>query len=120
TVLSPCIARWDMVDFFLCGRTAAAQTSAVFDNPAILLTNRWSTRWEPTERPALASPPVWLWDPKTGAEAPRVNSGFSKALERHRRRFFCAPSCPPGGRTGVIFRERLRAMARKGKSERIA
>jgi len=25
--------------------------------PAILLTNRWSTRWEPIVRPWLASPP---------------------------------------------------------------
>jgi len=52
---------------------------------------------EPMEHPqganissALASPPS-SWDPKPGREAPTLNCGFSKASERHRRRFFLRP-----------------------------
>jgi hypothetical protein len=59
----------------------------------ILLTNRWSTRWEPIGFPVLASPPK-QWDPKPGTEAPLYIAGSQKRLTRHRRRLFSTPIFP--------------------------
>src|SRR5262245_43522014 len=59
------------------------------------------------------------WDPKPGAEAPRVNCGFSKAPERHRRGFFCVLVLRSGDHptpgAGKSLPTRLRRLDRQGK-----
>src|SRR5262245_14601989 len=73
------------------------RTSAVPVIEAILLTNRWSTRWGPIIESG-ACKPTHEWDPYRGPEAPTVHSGFSKARNTAQVEvFLCA--LPPTSRT---------------------
>jgi hypothetical protein len=60
----------------------------------LLLTNRWSTRWEPIARPGLACPPTASrcvsGIQKPALRRPRVNAGSQKRHDTAHAEVFCA------------------------------
>jgi hypothetical protein len=88
-----CIASANVVNS-LCAAGDSRTNLCGVRETAMLLTNRWSTRWEPIARSGLASPPFGSGIQKPALRRPLVNCGFSKAPTRHRWRFFPARSRP--------------------------
>jgi hypothetical protein len=98
----PCIQHLEMVNSLCAVGDGRANLCSVRE-PAILLTNRWSTRWEPIMRPALASPPKDSGIQKPALRRPLVIAGSQKRRHGTGGGFFlrCA-NLPDKGRFLII------------------